>query len=380
MKYIKKIYKNIRHFFHLLKLSHLNRHGVKTNRHIVVFESDDWGSIRTDINFIEKNNFKDAFLRFDCLESEGDLIELFNILKKYKDSKGNYPKITFNFALANVDFDESKIKDGKLVYKNEPFIETYQKYYGNKNVFDLLKMGIKEKLIVPQLHCLEHLNVQRWVKDIDIGKVDTYNAFLYRMYGVDESFSSENQFGYMDAFNYDNAEELELISENINKACNMFENIFCFSSKSVVAPCFVWDEKIEKIFYENGIKIIQTQWFQNIPIKGYQGTSKFKKKKHFSGSRNTFGQFYNHRNCSYEPILSSPYLAYCKCIEEIENAFSHHTIATINCHRANFIRTFQLEQANLNLIYFEKIIQYLVEKFPDIEFLSTDELIEVFND
>ena len=45
------------------------------------------------------------------------------------------------------------------------------------------------------------MNVNRWMKDLKEGKKDTLIAFENKMIGINASFSEDNVYGYMDAFN-----------------------------------------------------------------------------------------------------------------------------------------------------------------------------------
>ena len=107
-----------------------NIHGWRTKRHIVVTESDDWGSIR--MSSIE--NFKrmlkagmredrNHYNTYDALESNTDLEELFNVLSKYKDSTGRHPVMTGVNVVANPVFDKIR-ENGFTEYVYEPYKET----------------------------------------------------------------------------------------------------------------------------------------------------------------------------------------------------------------------------------------------------------------
>ncbi len=67
--------------------------GWRTNRKIVVFESDDWGSIRMPSRKVYKHLLKNGipvdkcpFSKYDSLASEEDLTALFEVLSKHKGS------------------------------------------------------------------------------------------------------------------------------------------------------------------------------------------------------------------------------------------------------------------------------------------------------
>jgi hypothetical protein len=94
----------------------INYKGWKTNKKIVVFESDDWGSVRMPsvetYKTLKQNGIqvdKSPYCKFDSLASEYDLDYLFSTLLKYKDNKGNSPIITANTVIANPDFEKIKI-------------------------------------------------------------------------------------------------------------------------------------------------------------------------------------------------------------------------------------------------------------------------------
>ena len=85
--------------------------GFHTDRKLVVFESDDWGSIRMPskevfekLKSLGDNPQDDGFLSNDCLENEDDLLALYEVLGSVCDSKNRHPIFTLNFAMANPNF------------------------------------------------------------------------------------------------------------------------------------------------------------------------------------------------------------------------------------------------------------------------------------
>ena len=118
-------------FRNKLAKHYINPRGWKTNRKIVVIESDDWGSIRMASLKSYKNLLKrgipvnkNKFTSLDGLERTDDLKELFKVLVKYKDRKGNYPVITACTLVANPDF--KKIKESNF---SKYHFETIEKTY-----------------------------------------------------------------------------------------------------------------------------------------------------------------------------------------------------------------------------------------------------------
>ena len=101
-----------------------NAKGKKLQGKYLVIESDDWGSIRQpSLEIYQKQveragrEIKDPFFRFDAVEQDEDLEELFTVLERHRDSYGNPAVITADYAVANPDFDKiRKSKFGEYFY------------------------------------------------------------------------------------------------------------------------------------------------------------------------------------------------------------------------------------------------------------------------
>lgn len=355
--------------------------GFHTDRKLLVIESDDWGSIRMPsrktfdhLLSAGDNPQKDAFLSNDCLESESDLLALFDVLRSVKDIKGNHAAITANFATANPKFED--IDYCKGIYKYEPFYETYDRYYGENKILEIVKEGIRSHCFVPQLHCREHMNVGRWMKHLQEKKADTLLAFENKMIGVGASFSPSNPFGYMDSFHTDCASDTEL-SEILADANVIFRKSFGFQSQSFVASCFVWNQELEKNLHRQGIRFIQAAIWQNAPVVT-NGEGGYRRKIHFTGETNKNGQIYSVRNCSYEP-------AGCEnleevtdtCFAQIRKSFACRKPAIISSHRHNFIGSIHPENRTRNLAGLKKLLDRILEAYPDVEFITSPQLFEI---
>ena len=105
------------------------------NRHIVVFESDDWGSIRMPSLeilrlLLDKKvavNSPDTYDRIDTLASNEDLTRLIEVLSSVKDANGNPAILTMNCVTANPDFEKIK-ESGFQTYYYEKFTDTLKRY------------------------------------------------------------------------------------------------------------------------------------------------------------------------------------------------------------------------------------------------------------
>lgn len=357
--------------------------GFHTKRHLVVIESDDWGSIRMPSAEVYRKLQKagdhpenDAFLRNDCLENVADLTALFEVLTSVKDKNGSPAVMTANFAMANPDFDNiDPINDA---YFFEPFTDTYKRYYPDQDVFSCVQDGIKSSCFVPQLHCREHMNVNRWMNDLKQQKYDTVIAFQNHMIGTGASFSQENPFGYMDAFNSNFTSDAEL-SNVVHEAMELFENTFGEKSETFVASCFVWNDALEKALCEVGVRGIQSGCWQNLPVCTEEGNA-LRRKLRFTGQKNRIGQVYTVRNCTYEPAYQqTPMKSAKECLDQIMRAFHNRKPAIINSHRFNYIGSINRENARENLKGLSWLLQTIIDNIPDAEFISTAELLRIID-
>lgn len=357
--------------------------GFHTERHLVVIESDDWGSIRMPSAEVYRKLQKagdhpenDAFLRNDCLENVADLTALFEVLTSVKDKNGSPAVMTANFAMANPDFD--KIDPINDAYFFEPFTDTYKRYYPDQDVFSCVQDGIKSSCFVPQLHCREHMNVNRWMNDLKQQKYDTVIAFQNHMIGTGASFSQENPFGYMDAFNSNFTSDAEL-SNVVHEAMELFENTFGKKSETFVASCFVWNDALEKALCEVGVRGIQSGCWQNLPVCTEEGNA-LRRKLRFTGQKNRIGQVYTVRNCTYEPAYQqTPMKSAKECLDQIMRAFHNRKPAIINSHRFNYIGSINRENARENLKGLSWLLQTIIENIPNAEFISTAELLRIID-
>ena len=357
--------------------------GFHTERHLVVIESDDWGSIRMPSAEVYRKLQKagdhpenDAFLRNDCLENVADLTALFEVLTSVKDKNGSPAVMTANFAMANPDFD--KIDPINDAYFFEPFTDTYKRYYPDQDVFSCVQDGIKSSCFVPQLHCREHMNVNRWMNDLKQQKYDTVIEFKNNMIGTGASFSQENPFGYMDAFNANFTSDAEL-SNVVHEAMELFENTFGKKSETFVASCFVWNDALEKALCEVGVRGIQSGCWQNLPVCTEEGNA-LRRKLRFTGQKNRIGQVYTVRNCTYEPAYQqTPMKSAKECLDQIMRAFHNRKPAIINSHRFNYIGSINRENARENLKGLSWLLQTIIDNIPDAEFISTAELLRIID-
>ena len=346
--------------------------GRRTKKKIVVFESDDWGSIRmpsieTYNTFILKGfPIKTSiFNRLDTLESNDDLNQLFEVLNSHKDSTRRAAVITANTIIANPDYE--KIKNTKFeTYHYELFTKTLEHYPSHNQVINLYQEGIKNRIFHPQFHGREHLQVNRWMKALQSGRSELMFTFENGT-----TFSGKDDYNFMEAFDWDKPEEVNEHKEIIFDGLRIFKEIFGYNSKSFIAPCTTWSPEIEQGMIQQGVEYIQGSLFQSIPRGGFEN---YKRKLHILGEKNKYGQLFLIRNCAFEPsiIHKSNWVEY--TLKAIETAFYWHKPAIISTHRVNFIGSLDEQNRIKNLKLFDELLGKIIKKWPEVEFMTSDEL------
>jgi len=357
-----------------------NLKGWRTNRKIVVFESDDWGSIRMPSRIIFENLknlgypvHQKPFESYDSLECEEDLELLFHLIRKYQDKKGQHPTFTVNYIMTNPDFE--KIEHSKYrEYHYETFVETLSKYSGSKRVFEILMNGINEDLFYPQLHGLTHFNILQWLLSLQNHDLDTIRAFENRMVGITSKKDPESGNKLMIALSSISKEQIEEQIKDIRNSCILFENIFGYRSKSFIAPVYTWNRVIEKTLLEEDIEYLQGSQYQLEPLIEENG--KINKVKHHLGKRNELGQIYLIRNSYFEPSADCTRDWVNETLYKIKTAFFWNKPAIISSHRLNYIGRIQPENRDKNLRLLDELIHKILKFWPDIEFLNSVELGE----
>lgn len=363
-----------------LRVNVSNIPGWRTKRHIVVIESDDWGSIR--MSSIENFNKmlkagmpvdKSHYNLYDALECNDDLIALMETLSKFKDVTGRPPVFTGVNVVANPDFEKIK-QNGFLEYVYEPYTETCKRYDNHEKVYELWKEAIAKRLIVPIFHGREHLNAQFWLRALQMGDKSTLLGFENEVTGM-PGIKGEKLPDFQAAFDIDTVADLPYQKDVIKTGLDLFEQLYGYRSKYFVPTNGPFNNSLEKDLFDAGIKYINTGKKQREPL----GNGKYRVNTRFLGDKNQFGQIYLTRNCFFEPAATGfevpmNYNWIDFCLKEIEIAFRWHKPATISSHRVNYIGYLHPENRENSLRQLSELFSRMLKRWPDIEFMTSVEL------
>jgi hypothetical protein len=350
----------------------INSPGWRTKRKIVVIESDDWGSIRMPSKDVYREFLKRGlnlsnsdYNRIDTLESNEDLLQLYDVLSSFRDQNGNHPVITANMVVGNPDF--KKIRDSDFQhYYYEVATETLKQYPGRDKVESLWKEGYEKKVFHPQFHGREHVNVERWMNALRRKSPEILFTF-----SNNTTFSGEEDYNFMEVLDFNTRDEIKGMKESLYEGLSLFEVIFGYRSKSFIAPCYTWDSEIEGILHSNGIRYLQGLTVQLVP-KGSFGD--YKKRYHYLGGKSKTGLTYLIRNCFFEPALSTRNDLVGDCMRKVDIAFSWHKPAIICTHRINYMGELDSENRKGNLSLLHELLHRILKQWPDVEFMTSERL------
>ncbi len=346
--------------------------GWRTERKLVVIESDDWGSIRLPSREVYHKFVKEGFNvanssynRFDALEANEDMTALFDVLRKHKDGNGQYPCFTANVILVNPDFEKIANSDFQE-YHYEHFTQTLRRYPNHDSVFSLYQLGLKEKLFHPQFHGREHLNINRWMKALQ-----SRNEILQFTFSQQTTYSGNDDYNYMEALDTDRPKDIEHLEQTLHDGLSIFNHTFGYRSKSFIAPCYTWASQLEEVLNSEGVNYLQGGMSQYEPRGGFNN---YDLKHHTLGDRNSLGQIYLTRNCFFEPSLvkKNDWVDY--TLNSIGDAFRWKKPAIICSHRINFIGYIDESNRTRNLKLLDELLSAIIKTWPSVEFITSDQL------
>lgn len=355
----------------------LNIPGWRTNRHIVVIESDDWGSIRMPSREVYDKLLSSGirvdkchYCSNDSIASEEDLSLLFDLLNSVKDINNHPVVITANAVVANPDFQKIK-EEGFDRYHFIRIDKGIPQIKGCEHSLDLWKKGQDNGCFVIQSHGREHLNVPRWMHYLKDSYPETRLAFDLGVYGLSTNITSEKRMSFLPAFDFTSKDEEMMVNEIAKDGLAVFEELFGFKSKSFIAPNYTWGKTLEKTVVDCGVKYIQGQ-----RIARYTNSeSELNKRRYrFIGGENINNSIDLCRNATFEPSENPNTDWVNNCLSDIAIAFRWHHPAIICSHRVNYVGTINKPNRDNGLRQLRSLLLEIKRRWPDVEFMSSDEL------
>ena len=181
----------------------------------------------------------------------------------------------------------------------------------------------------------------------------------------------------MGAFDSGLEEDLVEYEKIITEGLQMFNAFFGYPSKSFIATTYTWSPRIEPALVENGVKYIQSTIAQKIPIDDKKIVVR---RRCFQGSKSKAGLVRLMRNCYFEPSIRPRFDWVGDCMNRIENAFKWKKAANICAHRLNFIGSIDSSNTDRNIPLLKELLREIVKRWPDVEFVSSDQLGDIITE
>jgi hypothetical protein len=362
-----------------------NLKGWRTDRKILVIESDDWGSIRMPSKEVYEECLKAGYPvnrteyeRYDSILSQDDLELLFNLLSIFRDKNGNHPVVTANCVVTNPDFDRIR-RDNFGNYYFELITETFNRYPKHQNNFKIWKEGIKNKILFPQFHAREHLNVSLFMEALKNRDSDALFGFENRMPGCISKNDEIKGNSYIEATRYNSTEDKKYKLDIFLEGLDLFEKLFGYRSETIIPPNYTWSPDYDEAVQAKGVIAFQGTRKMTEPLLNGGNREHI----YFLGGKNNFHQVYLVRNAFFEP--TSMYKLKIKdpvgrCLSDISIAFRMHKPAIICSHRINYCGFIDESNRNKTLMMLQRLFKTALKKWPDIEFMNSGQLVKVIND
>ena len=355
--------------------------GWRTDRKLVVIESDDRGSLRmpsvksyVDLQEAGLDLVADEgalFNKYDTLAGIDDLSGLFSVLESVSDSSDRPVVITPVSVVANPDFDKIR-QSGFTRYFLEPFTETFRKYSGCEDSFTLWQEGIQRRLFVPQFHGREHLNVGVWMRALSSGNKIAMTGFNHCFWGMTTKGEREIGVEFQAAFDFTDPADLLYHREVLSDGLKMFADIFGYNASYFAPPNGPFSSTLESLLAEKGIKYLSMPRFQSEPA----GHGKTQKRLHWIGKNTRSGLTILTRNCFFEPVV--PGIDWVdRCLYDMSVAFRWKKPAVISSHRVNFVGGLSLKNRDEGLHRLHNLLKLIMKRWPEAEFVTSKELGDI---
>jgi len=350
--------------------------GWSTKRRILVIESDDYGSIYMpssiayekisayDINVKQSNS-----CRLDNLETSADMECLLEFCNNTKDFQGQPLRYTPFFNPANADteklFDSSQSEYSYLDYE-----QTQLRYNHNFEVMRMWEEGIKSKIILPEYHGREHVNVpllMRLLKEDTEFRKYVQEGFLFPK--IDNKFGTETLRA---AYFFANDREKDYLKESLVDGINLFKSLFNYTPTVFCPSNGVFHDDFKTLLSNAGVKATVESGVRKVPDGN--GGSYTKRKFIFGKHEKQYHLLRYSRNVTFEPTRDGIDKSVSRAFAQMEFAFRWNKPVVVATHRVNFGGGFFEENRRVGLKALALLISKAQKRWPNLEFMSSSEL------
>jgi len=349
------------------------------SKKIVVIECDDYGGIRMPSKEILQKLQSEGvsvdpsrYNLLDTLEDKEDLEQLFETLSSVKDCKGTAAVMSPFVNVANPDFEKIKAADYQQ-YFYEPFTVTLQKYNRHPDTMKVWKQGMESGVFSPEFHGRQHISVQPWLQVLQQRNKQLLKAFNSGFVCVNNIDGLQQDLQEFRAeFHFTNESQKEFLHQSIKKGVKLFEELFGYTPSSFMPSNSVFHPDFEKTVYETGVPFLVVAHKNPTPdTAGQLGFTKYTFRQKIKDDQLNFYI----RNCAFEPN-DKAYNSLDITLKQIAAAFRWNKPAIISTHRVNFAGGISKPNREKGLKELQLLLQTIVKRWPDVEFMSTANMLK----
>ncbi|WP_372922485.1 hypothetical protein [Roseovarius sp.] len=355
--------------------------GWHTTEKLVVFSVDDYGNVRLDSKTARDRmaaggvELQGRFDHLDTLETRQDLEGLLETLSSVTDSRGRHAVFTPYALSANPDFEAMAQSDQG--YQYEPLTRTFKRLAADQpaayeGAWALWLEGIRAGLLKPQFHGREHLNVEVLERKLKAGdralKLNIENRSMAGL-GVEPSLPG---VGFTHGFGLWERSETARHREIIADGLKLFEQVFGFPSISFTPPAQKLHPELYPFVESQGVRAIDK------PLHCVRRLDRDRTVREFNalGRRRGQGHVSLVRNVVCEPTDDRSFDSVGLALGQVAAAFRWRKPAIISSHRVNFCGHIEEDNRAFGLNALRRLLQGIVQRWPDVQFISADELAE----
>lgn len=359
-----------------------NLRGWRTPRKLLAFAVDDYANVRVASKHARERLINAGLAlsrhmdRFDAMETKQDLEALFEILDSVRDVNGR-PAVFTAYALsANPDF-ERIIKELDR-YVPESVNRTFERLQSEQpaaysGAWELWKEGMFRRLIRPQFHGREHLNVRLFEEKLNARSRDLIENLENRSLAGLSGEASLPGISFSQAFAVHDDQCLSSHQSILEDGMQLFEACYGFRSVTFTPPAQVVSPLLYPTCEKLGINLIHKPRLVRRLVQGCESKKEF----NWTGKRNYMGHSTLVRNVVFEPSQYDARGDINRVMDQIRAAFRWSKPAVISSHRVNFCGHIDESNRTISLNRLAELLNLIIETWPEVEFVSVDEIAEM---
>jgi hypothetical protein len=313
---------------------------------VFILESDDWGA--------------------GPLEQAGALDKLHNLLLRFQDSRGSHPVMTIGVILALADTARIRAKGGKAYHAVDLTCPEFAA------IREQLIIGKQAGVYALQLHGKEHYWPGSLMRAAQTDP-DVYAWLTADGIPQTERLPSHLQARWTDASVLPSRPHpKEHIEAAVVEEVKLFESCLGDRPRVAVATTFVWNADVERVWAEQGIDTVITPGKRHT-LRDAQGRPGGVDKIINNGDFGEGGQIYLSRDIYFEPSLGHDAK---KLVDAAIRQARLGCPILVEMHRYNFLG--DDERVNASLKILEDGMAGVLRALPDVRFMSSARLAEVF--